>query len=161
MSGLSDEDMIRVAAMSRDKGMGFFAEVLQMAQSPRSQVEVDQGGLFGAEFADTLAVKADLASRVRSILNTEKRQLGGAAKAKNAGLLAERANTQVDQGAAASAAAHSNQALQLFQRDKYLAGTDAAELLTEGTNVVANGGDAAVVADQIAGQLRGGQRASL
>ena len=156
MSGLSDEDMIRVAAMSRDKGMGFFAEVLQMAQSPRSQVEVDQGGLFGAEFADTLAVKADLASRVRSILNTEKRQLGGAAKAKNAGLLAERANTQVDQGAAASAAAQSNQALQLFQRDKYLAGTDAAELLTEGTNVVANGGDAAVVADQIAGQLREG-----
>jgi len=156
MSGLSDEDMIRVAAMSRDKGMGFFAEVLQMAQSPRSQVEVDQGGLFGAEFLDTLAVKADLASRVRSILNTEKRQLGGAAKAKNAGLLASRANTQVDQGAAASAAAQSNQALQLFQRDKYLAGTDAAELLNQGTDVVANGGDAAVVADQIAGQLREG-----
>lgn len=156
MSGLSDEDMIRVAAMSRDKGMGFFAEVLQMAQSPRSQVEIDQGSILGAEFLDTLAVKADLASRVRSILNTEKRQLGGAAKAKNAGLLAERANTQVDQGAAASAAAQSNQALQLFQRDKYLAGTDAAELLNQGTDVVANGGDAAVVADQIAGQLREG-----
>ena len=101
--------------MSRDKGMGFFAEVLQMAQSPRSQVEVDQGGLFGAEFADTLAVKADLASRVRSILNTEKRQLGGAAKAKNAGLW-RNVQTRKLIKAAASAVAQSNQALQLFQR---------------------------------------------
>ena len=151
-SGLSPEDMIRVAGMSRDLSNAATFELVQMAQTA-PKVESGQAGLFGAEFMDTMGIKADLAARVRSALNTDKRLFTGTAKDKAAAKLAERGNTQVDQAAAGREAQAVGQALDVFQAEKYAEGTEISRLLNEGTEDIANGGQKAVVVRRLVAEI--------
>ena len=85
--------MIRVAGLTQDMGGAAALELVQMAQTA-PKVESGQAGLFGAEFMDTLGIKADLAASVRAALNSDKNLFKRTAKDKTAAKLAERGNTQ-------------------------------------------------------------------
>ena len=151
-SGLDPENMMRVAAASENLSQQGTFELVQLAQTA-PKIEADQGGLFGTEYLDTMAIKADLAARVRTIYAGDARQFGSVAKDKNAAKLAERANTQVDQGAAASAASTAEQAYSVFQAEKYAEGTEASRLLNEGVEDINAGQSKAAVARRVAAEL--------
>ena len=151
-SGLSPEDMIRVAGLSRDLSGAATFELVQMAQTA-PKVESGQVGLFGAEFMDTLGIKADLAASVRAALNSDKNLFKRTAKDKTAAKLAERGNTQVDQAAAGREAQAVESALGTFQAEKYAEGTEVSRLLNEGTEDIANGASKAAVVRRLVAEI--------
>ena len=151
-SGLSPEDMIRVAGLSRDLSGAATFELVQMAQTA-PKVESGQAGLFGAEFMDTLGIKADLAASVRAALNSDKNLFKRTAKDKTAAKLAERGNTQVDQAAAGREAQAVESALGTFQAEKYAEGTEVSRLLNEGTEDIAGGANKAAVVRRLVAEI--------
>ena len=80
-SGLSEEDMIRVAQMGENMSDRGLAELVEMAKTA-PKVESDQGVLFGSALIDTMTIKAELAGQVRAMLRSNQRILSGAAKKK-------------------------------------------------------------------------------
>ena len=102
-SGLSPENMIRVASITQDMGPMAALEVIDMAKTaPRVEGEMT---LFGAEVMDTIKIKAELAARLRSEMTSAKNTFKGAAKDRNAKRL-QQANTEVDQAAATEQAGY-------------------------------------------------------
>ena len=152
-SGLSDEQMLRLRSLMGDRNFSDvqFSEMVDMAGSaPR--VESDQINLFGTETMDTIAIKADLAARIRSSLTSDKNLFKRVGKDKSASKLAA-ADTTVNQARVQETAAAAEAALGNFDAEKYAAGTTLSRLLNEGTEEIANGAKPKVVADRITRQI--------
>lgn len=151
-SGLSPENMIRVASITQDMGPMAALEVIDMAKTaPR--VESGEMTLFGAEVMDTIKIKAELAARLRSEMTSAKNTFKGAAKDRNAKRL-QQANTNVDQAAATEQAGYAEQLLGTFDAEKYAEGTEIGRLLNEGTEDIASGAKPAAVARRLMAELQ-------
>ena len=151
-SGLSPENMIRVASITQDMGPMAALEVIDMAKTaPR--VESGEMTLFGAEVMDTIKIKAELAARLRSEMTSAKNTFKGAAKDRNAKRL-QQANTNVDQAAATEQAGYAEQLLGTFDAEKYAEGTEIGRLLNEGTEDIASGAKPAAVARRLLAELQ-------
>ena len=153
-SDLSPEDMIRVNQMAAGHDMTdrAFNEMVQMAGSA-PQVASDQVGLFGTEMMDTIAIKADLAAKIRAELTSNKNLFKKVTRNKAAQALESKAGTKVDQGTATSAAETAQAVLGQFDADKYMEGTAISQMLNDGTAEIANGAKAPVVMKRILRQL--------
>ena len=152
-TGLSPEDMIRVAGITRDMGPMAAQEVIAMAQTA-PKILSEQGTILGAEYIDTIKIKAELAARIRSELTSAKNIYKGASKDRNAKQLAK-ANTDVDQGAASQQASLAERVLATFDAEKYAEGTEISRLLNEGVEDIAAGAKPAAVARRLRAELEG------
>ena len=150
---LSPEDMIRVAGIARDMGPMAAQEVIAMAQTA-PKILSEQGSILGAEYIDTMKIKAELAARIRSDLTSAKNIYKGASKDRNAKQLAK-ANTDVDQGAASQQASLAERVLATFDAEKYAEGTEISRLLNEGVEDIAAGAKPAAVARRLRAELEG------
>ena len=155
-SGLSDEAIIRLVRVldGRDVSDRAFIEMAEMAKTA-PVVESDQGGLFGAETLDTIALKAELAGAIRAELMSNKNLFKKVGRGKNVNKLANEAGTTVNEAGASEAASRAQAALGVFDAEKYAAGTEISALLNQATQDVAEGKKTRVVKDRLLREVLG------
>lgn len=158
-SGL-DETQMQAAARAlarKDMSDAAFNEVVQQVRSA-PVMETGQVDLFGnSETLSLMTQKAELVTRIRSDLISEKNLFGRTAR--GAGRL-ERGGNVIDVQGSQQVAADAQAVLAMFDQVKYAPGP-VSDLLNDGAQQIAEGAKPAIVAARIRGQVGEAVRASI
>lgn len=157
-SNLSPEAMVRVARKGEQSNMSErgFRELVQLAESAPEISEAaatGQTALPGMEsMLDTLAIKAELAGKVRADINSSKNLFGKVSK-KRAQQQLDEAGTVVDAAAAQNRKQMLQSLLGDFDAGKGMTGNKFNDLLNEGVEDIAGGAKVNVIAKRIVQQI--------